>query len=172
LEYYDRLGKKYFYELLKPLASTDNLTEDDFIDWGHDKKYIKAIGIGECAGVVIDLVSTLFFESEEKLELAKESINTGQWADSIYHSYASITNTAKAILVAEQVKTNSHAKIIEDFDQLFIATGKIELEDSFSKFIYQNKENEPSEEFANKYYRDALSFYNKIDAYRLKEIEK
>ena len=43
-----------------------NLTQEDFIDWGNDEKYEKAIGVGECAGVVIDLISTLFFESEEK----------------------------------------------------------------------------------------------------------
>jgi sulfite reductase (ferredoxin) len=28
------------------------------IDWGNADNYVKAVGIGECAGVVIDLVAT------------------------------------------------------------------------------------------------------------------
>lgn len=97
LNYYDRQGKTYFYELLKELSDTTNLTEDDFIDWGHDKNYVKAIGVGECAGVVIDLVATLLFESEEKLENATQALNSQQWSDSIYHAYAAMVNTAKAL---------------------------------------------------------------------------
>ena len=36
-----------------------NLVDSDFIDWGNEEKYEKAVGIGECAGVVIDLIATL-----------------------------------------------------------------------------------------------------------------
>ena len=60
-------GEKYFYEFLKPLADVTNLTEADFIDWGNADNYVKAVGIGECAGVVIDLVATLLLEAKEKL---------------------------------------------------------------------------------------------------------
>jgi sulfite reductase (ferredoxin) len=35
LEYYDRQGKTYFYDLLKVLSDTTNLEPTDFIDWGH-----------------------------------------------------------------------------------------------------------------------------------------
>ncbi|MBL4642213.1 MAG: nitrite/sulfite reductase, partial [Flavobacteriaceae bacterium] len=87
LEYYDRKGKIYFYDLLKVLSDVSNLDKSDFIDWGHDENYVKAIGIGECAGVVIDLIATLLFESEEKLTHAKEALIANQLSDSIYHSY-------------------------------------------------------------------------------------
>jgi len=66
LEYYKATGERYFYDLLNDLQDVTNLTQADFIDWGTDEKYEKAIGVGECAGVVIDLISTLFLESEEK----------------------------------------------------------------------------------------------------------
>ena len=170
-EYYDHQGKAYFYELLKDLSITDNLVEDDFVDWGHDKSYIQAIGIGECAGVVIDLVATLFFESEEKLLLAKDNLNSNQWGDSIYHSYASIINSAKALLSLEQKKTNSYAKIIEDFQTEFVATKKIKLAISFQEFVYQIKENEPSIEFAYSFFEDAENFYKQVDQYRLKNLQ-
>ncbi|CAM1366855.1 Nitrite reductase [Tenacibaculum litoreum] len=171
LNYYDRQGKTYFYELLKELSDTTNLTEDDFIDWGHDKNYVKAIGVGECAGVVIDLVATLLFESEEKLENASQALNNQQWSDSIYHAYAAMVNTAKALLTAEGAKTNTQAGIITNFDELFVANNKIELSSSFAELIYQINKNEPTEAFAKKYLEEAASFYKTIDAYRKVAVE-
>ncbi|MGG8496503.1 HEPN domain-containing protein [Tenacibaculum sp. TC6] len=171
LSYYDKQGKNYFYELLKELSDTTNLTEDDFIDWGHDKNYVKAIGVGECAGVVIDLVATLLFESEEKLENAKEAFNEQQWADSIYHSYAAIINTAKALLTSEGAKTNTQAGIITSFDEVFVATNKIVLPTTFSELVYQINKEEPTESFAKKYLQEAKAFYATIDAYRKLVVE-
>jgi sulfite reductase (ferredoxin) len=75
--YYDRQGKDYFYRLLKPLADLTTLTDDEFVDWGHQETYVSAIGVGECAGVVIDLVATLLFESEEKMGWANSAFVQG-----------------------------------------------------------------------------------------------
>ncbi|TYP99477.1 sulfite reductase (ferredoxin) [Tenacibaculum adriaticum] len=172
LDYYDRLGKTYFYDLLKHLSDITNLKEDDFIDWGHDQNYIKAIGVGECAGVVIDLIATLLFESEEKLDNATEACNEKQWSNSIYFSYTAIINTAKALLTAEEEKTNTQAGIITNFDTVFVATKKIDLPVSFSDFVYQINKNEPTETFAKKYLQEAKDFYKTIDAYRKATIEK
>ncbi len=166
LAYYDRQGKTYFYDLLKHLSDVTNLQEDDFIDWGHDKNYVKAIGVGECAGVVIDLVATLLFESEEKLENAAEALKEGQWSDSIYHSYAGMVNVAKALLTSEGLKTNTQVGIIENFDSTFIENNKLELSSSFSDLVYQINKNEPSKEFASTYLEEAKSLYKKVDAYR------
>jgi sulfite reductase (ferredoxin) len=170
-EYYDRQGKTYFYDLLKDLADTSNLTENEFVDWGHEKPYIKAVGVGECAGVVIDLIATLLFESEEKIDNAKSAQERKAWADSIYHSYTSIVNSAKALLLAEDVKTNTQAGIIAQFDELFVDTGKIELSTSFKEFAYQMNEHEPTEAFANKYLEDAQLFLKRVDAFRTKEVQ-
>ena len=171
LNYYDRQGKTYFYDLLKHLSSTDDLTTDDFIDWGHSENYVKAIGVGECAGVVIDLVATLLFESEEKIENAAIALKAQQWSDSIYHTYAALTNTAKALLTAENVKTNTHAGIISNFDEVFVASGKIELIGSFSDLVYQINKNQPTETFATAYLAQAKTFYKTIDAYRKAAVE-
>ena len=171
LEYYDRQGKTYFYDLLKHLSDVTNLNESDFIDWGHDKNYVKAIGVGECAGVVIDLISTLLFESEEKLTQARVAFNSELWSDSIYHSYTALVNTAKAMLTAENVKTNTQSGIIKSFDAVFIKTNLITLKTSFSELVYQINKNEPSEKFANAYLSQAIIFYNTVDAYRKAQIE-
>src|SRR5690606_14995916 len=50
LDYYDRQGQLYFYDILKSLATTDDIVPSDFIDWGNDEPYVTAIGVGECAG--------------------------------------------------------------------------------------------------------------------------
>src|SRR5699024_9664105 len=107
MSYYDRKTQTYFYDYLKHLSSADNLSDQDFVDWGNEEKYEQKIGVGECAGVVIDLVATLLLESEEKTEKALEAFNAGKYAHSIYNSYSSMINTAKALLISENKKTNT-----------------------------------------------------------------
>ncbi|APG66256.1 nitrite reductase [Tenacibaculum todarodis] len=166
VNYYKEKGEKYFYNLLNDLQDVSNLTQDDFIDWGEEEKYVKEIGIGECAGVVIDLIATLFFESEEKIDSAKVAYNNKVYSGSIYYAYQSIVNSAKASLMAEDQKTNTHAGIIANFDTYFITSKKIELETSFSDLIYQIKNAAPTEEFAKKYIADANLFLEKVRTYR------
>ncbi|RKS99825.1 HEPN domain-containing protein [Flavobacterium sp. 123] len=170
LEYYDAKGEKYFYEFLKPLADVTNLTEADFVDWGNADNYVKAVGVGECAGVVIDLVATLLFEAKDKLTFAQEAFEEGKWADAIYLAYAGYVNGAKALLLAEKQKTNHHAGIIDLFDTVFVESNKIKLNGTFKALVYQIKENEPSAEFAKKYIQEAVSFFETIEDYRAKDL--
>lgn len=165
-DYYLDIGKDHFYQLLKPLADISEVNKDIFIDWGHNENYIKAIGVGECAGVVIDLVSTLLFETEEKLENAELSLEAGKWADSIYQSYTGIINTAKAVLIGENVKTNTQAGIVKDFDQYFTSSGLIQMEGTLSDLVYEIKNTEASADFAQEYLAKAQHFYKLIDALR------
>ena len=166
VHYYKEKGEKYFYNLLNDLQDVSNLTQEDFIDWGEQEKYVKEIGVGECAGVIIDLIATLFFESEEKIDSAKEAYNNEVYSGSIYYTYQSIVNSAKALLLAENKKTNTHAGIIKQFDELFIATGKINVGTAFSELIYQINKQAPTKEFAEKYINDANVFLQKVRAYR------
>ena len=170
LDYYDRQGKTYFYDLLKELSDTSDLKPSDFIDWGHNENYVKAIGVGECAGVVIDLIATLLFESEEKITDAENALKEDQYSDSIYYSYTSLVNTAKALLIAENIKTNTQAGIITDFQENFVATHKIEIEGSFEELVYQIKNENPTKTFAENYVLDARSFYKKVDSFRKQEV--
>ena len=171
-EYYAEKEQMYFYDFLKDLTDVENLTPDDFIDWGNSEEYIQAIGVGECAGVVIDLIATLLFESEEKIQTAETTFNEGKWAASIYHSYSSMVNTAKAILTSENQKTNTHAGIIKDFDEKFVANGRIALDKGFEEFILQINKNEPTEVFAKNYLNDTKVFLGKVQDFRNAELAK
>jgi sulfite reductase (ferredoxin) len=170
LDYYDAKGEKYFYEFLKPLADLTNLTEADFVDWGNADNYVKAVGVGECAGVVIDLVATLLLEAKDKLTFAQEAFDDQQWSDAIYLAYAGFVNGAKAVLLAENQKTNHHAGIIDLFDTVFIETKKIELSSSLKDLVYQINKNESSEAFAKQYLQEAALFFQTIETYRAKDL--
>ena len=172
LDYYDAKGEKYFYEFLKPLADVTNLTEADFVDWGNADNYVKAVGVGECAGVVIDLVATLLYEAKDKLTFAQEAFEDKKWSDAIYLAYAGFVNGAKALLLAENQKTNHHAGIIDLFDTVFVETNKIQLATSFKELVYQIKENEPSETFAKEYIATAIAFFETIETYRALDLSK
>ncbi len=172
LQYYIQQGEKYFYDLLTDLSDITNLVQDDYIDWGENEKYIKAIGIGECAGVVIDLISTLFLESDEKIENAKVSFDNSVYSSAIYHAYSSLINSAKALLLSENISTNTQAGIIKQFEENFIDTKKINLGTSFSELVYQIKMHAPTKAFALNYITNAEQFLNEVRVYRELEIEK
>ena len=164
--YYKEKGEKYFYNFLNDLQDVSNLTQEDFIDWGEEGKYVKEIGIGECAGVVIDLIATLFLESEEKIENAREAFENEVYSGAIYYAYQSLVNTAKAMLLAENKKTNTHASIIAQFDEFFVASGKIELNTTFSELIYQINKNTPNKEFCSQYINDSENLLKKVQRFR------
>ncbi|MCK8522286.1 HEPN domain-containing protein [Aquimarina sp. D1M17] len=171
VDYYSEKGEKYFYELLTDLSDVENLKAEDFVDWGNEEKYVKAIGVGECAGVVIDLVATLFLESEEKIQNAKASFDNEVYSDAVYHTYSSLVNSAKALLIAENKKTNTHAGIIRQFDELFVETNKVQLDGSFADLVYQIQKNAPTKDFALDYIKIAEEFLLKVQKYRMAEVE-
>ena len=113
------------------------------------------------------MVTTLFFETEEKLNLATETYNESSYQNSIYHSYSAILNTAKALLIADSHKTNSQTQIIASFDENFIDTDKIKLPSSFADFVLRLKKAQASEELAAVYLKDATEFYKQADGFRL-----
>lgn len=155
--YYDRKGNKFFYDLLKPFADTTALEENEYLDWGSEKRFQTAIGVGECAGVVIDLVSTLFYDVDEKLDKAKRSLSIGASADALYHLYSAGIVSAKAFLMHHQVKCNSQISIIESLDAQNEEWESLGNE-SFSDFIQVIKTQKASVEFAT-------AFKNKIVAF-------
>jgi sulfite reductase (ferredoxin) len=164
--YYKEKGEKYFYNFLNDLQDVSSLTQEDFIDWGEEGKYVKEIGVGECAGVVIDLIATLFLESQEKIENAREAFENEVYSGAIYYAYQSLVNTSKAMLLAENKKTNTHASIITQFDEFFVASGKIELNTTFSELIYQINKNTPNKEFCSQYINDSENLLQKVQRFR------
>lgn len=164
--YYDKKGKDYFYQLLKPHADNSTLQPEECLDWGHTEQFKTEIGVGECAGVMIDLVATLLFEVEEKIDWAESSLVSEMYADSIYHSYSAMVNAAKALLLGKSVPTNTQHGIINDFDKFFVDTNEIKLDGPFKEFVLQINKNEPSKAFAEKFLNESRGFLAQAKQYR------
>lgn len=170
--YYDKQGKDYFYQLLKPLADNSTLKQEDLIDWGQDEKFATAIGVGECAGVVIDLVATLFYEAEEKLAFAAEAFEEKYFGDSIYYSYAAFINAAKALLLDRSIHVNTQHGVISDFDKLFETEKPFSYDATFKELVLQINKHEPSEYFAEEYFSQADRFVKEVKLLRAKYINE
>lgn len=170
-EYYDRQGNKYFYDLLKPLADLSTIKEEDFIDWGNEDKFKTEIGVGECAGVIIDLVATLIYDAEEKLNNAKATFESGSFADSLYHSYSAGIHAAKAILIENKVHCNTHAGIIADFDKHLATQFGFDEENTFADFIQQINKEKASQSFANEFHQKVDRFVNEVSEKTKKQKE-
>ena len=170
-EYYAKKGQMYFYNLLKPLADISALSPEDFIDWGSRERYKKAIGIGECAGVVIDLVETLFYEGQEKLDAAADSLQKGKWAAAIYYAYTSYIHAAKALLTAEEIKTNTHAGILRELQDLARQRRGWGQFNEFESRVLKLNRQAPDRDFAFEYSDGAKAFLEWARATRKKELD-
>lgn len=157
-DYSNNKGDRYYYELLKHLADTEVIAQDEFIDWGQEIKFATAIGVGECAGVMIDLVATLILEAEEKITLAKGCLETGAFSDGIYHAYSAQVHAAKALLLQKSVQCNTQHGILNDFDKHFTESGIYKSGSSFKEEVMRMNDHEPTARFADEYLKQAIAF--------------
>jgi len=165
-QYYDRQGNKYFYGLLKPLASLEDLTDEDFVDWGREVDFVPAIGTGECASVVIDLVGALLTDASEKLDFASEAVNEDRYADGIYYAYSSFIYIGKALLLDKDVACNTHLGILNDFDTHYGEETAFSFPGGFKDFVLRINKHEPEPAFAEAYIASAKEFLEQAKAYR------
>lgn len=172
-DFYYEQGKKYFYALLKPLADTSTLTDDDFKDWGDkEADYVQAIGVGECAGVATDVIAAILNDSKARLDGATEYLAEENWSGAIYNSYSAMVIAAKALLLAEDVRCNTHKKIISDFQEKYVATERIKSTTDFESLAAAVKKNVPSGDFAKDYLKIATEIYKEAFSLRATQVAK
>ena len=169
-DYAERQGKRYFYGLLKALGDTSDITDAEFYDWGQDDEYKQEIGVGECAGVSLDVIGAILNDSTNKLVAADRSLENGANADAGYHAYSAIITAAKALLLSDDQKCNTHIGIINDFGDVF-GDRFTEIED-FKNYVLRIKNTEPDTEFVSTYIADARAFVTKAIAIRERQLDK
>ena len=156
--------------MLKPLADIADMKGADFFDWGQDAAYQQAIGVGECAGVSFDMVGAIIGDAVERLERAKQNLAADDWGDGLYNSYSAFVIGAKALLLAKDVKCNTHIGILDDFDQHYVETGIFSFEPNFKAAVLKMKKEAPSEDFAKSYFAEASDFVKKVIASREQQL--
>jgi sulfite reductase (ferredoxin) len=167
-DYFQRRGRNHFYALLKPLGDLTSLTPSDYCDWGDEKSFVLATATGECAGVVIDLVATLFCESEERMQWAAAAREKNQFADAIYHAYNTFINTAKAMLITKDIRPGTQMSVLNDFEREF-AGSPIPWAEGFTRHVLEINKQEPSAAFADAYINQATEFLFACENFRLQE---
>lgn len=170
-EYYDRQGQDYFYQMLKDLSATDDLQPEDFVDWGNEEQYVRAIGVGECAGVTVDLVATLLIEANDKLDNAQAALQSERFPDAIYWAYTAMLYAAKGLLTPTDAKLNAQHSIIKAFDAHFVEDQSFDLGLPFSEIILRMKNAAPTPDFALQYLEDARLVVGKIESIRQQQLE-
>ena len=170
--YYERQGRRYFQQLLKPLTDLKTLEESDYADWGQEEQYVQAIGVGECANISVDLVATLLNGAREKLSWAQEAIQDKRFADTIYHSYSVFIQSAKALLISQGIGCNSQHSILVEFDRHFGETVPFVKALIFRDFVLRINKNEPSELFADQYMNEAKLFVQFVETTRANQLSE
>lgn len=160
--YYDKQGNTYFYNLLKPLTDLDQVETEEYLDWGQNERFATAIGVGECAGVIIDLVGTLFFDAEEKLISAQEAWSQSRFADAIYYAYSAAIHSAKAKLIEKGIRCNSQHGILMDFDAHLGTDFGYSDSNLFSEFVLRINKEKASESFAKDYLNEIEELITKL----------
>ena len=168
--YYYEQGKRYFYDLLKPFAEVEGLPEEFLMDWGQDHHYKQEIGVGECAGVILDVVGTIVNDAKERLLLGKERYLSGDFGDAAYFAYSTMVIGAKALLLSDDVKCNTHRKIISDFNEMFVKEGRFSFTGDFESHVLQYNSEKPNQQFVKDYLTSAEQFLEDCIAYREKEL--
>lgn len=171
-DYYRRQGKNYFYTILKPLANADLYVDDDFIDYDGVENFIPEIGVGECAGVMYDMVGGIIKDAENKLMNAKESLDKNKFPEAIYYAYTGFIIGAKALLLSKDVECNTQIKILKDFDTHLVTTGEFKIEDGFENLVLQINQHEPEKEFAENYVKQFDYFLKDVIAHRESSLNK
>jgi len=115
---------------------------------------------------MIDLVSTLLDDSEDKITWATETLRNKQYADSIYHTYSTFINTAKALLLTRDIKSSTQILVLNDFQKEFVDTGIFTPLTDFKELVLSINKNEPTAEFAISYLEDAKKFLADVYAFR------
>ncbi|MFT6130314.1 MAG: sulfite reductase (ferredoxin) [Neolewinella sp.] len=173
-EYYNdyvvRQGKRYFYDILKPLGDAKTITPQEFYDWGQDKEYIQEIGVGECAGVSLDVVGAILKDASNKVISAGEALNAGHEKDAAYHAYSAMITGAKALMLAEDKKCNTHIGILRDFSEHF--GNRFSEAVPFEEFVLRIKKQEPTIAFVTEYLADARAFVSKAIKTREAQLDK
>lgn len=173
-EYYNdyvvRQGKRYFYNLLKEVGDSKTITEEEFYDWGQDHEYRQEIGVGECAGVSIDVIGAILNDASNKIIAAGNAFDAELWADAGYHAYSAMITAAKALMLAEDKKCNTHIGILRDFSEFF--GDRFSEAMPFEAFVLRIKRNEPTKNFVTTYLADARAFVSKAIKEREQQLDK
>lgn len=84
--------------LLAPYAELPSYDADPdaFRDWGEDEDYNPAMGQGECAGGVTDLINEALLDAENTQKMARNLIGDNFWTDAVKNAHEAVGHALRA----------------------------------------------------------------------------
>jgi sulfite reductase (ferredoxin) len=126
--------------------------------------------VGECAGVSLDVVGAILNDARDKLLAADRCLTDRAFADAGYHGYTAMITAAKALLLAADVKCNTHIGILNDFATHY---GAVFPEVApFAETVLAIKKNRPEPDFVQRYLAEAGDFVGRAIATREGQLGK
>ncbi|CAI2718116.1 sulfurtransferase TusA family protein [Nitrospina watsonii] len=125
-QFYDRVGKGYFGELLSDLKELPSITESpqSYVDYHSTEKFtLDDRGQGECAGAVTDMITDHLSEAERALFQSTRAFEKELIADSVRQANRSLALAARALLVTEGMDFEDNLETMSKFESLIVETG-------------------------------------------------
>jgi sulfite reductase (ferredoxin) len=126
VEFFDRVGKGYFANLLVDLKELPDIetSPQSYIDFHATKAFsLDDRGQGECAGAVTDMISDHLSEAERALFQCSRSFEKKEFAEAVRHANRSIASSARALLVTEGMDFTDNVETLTKFESLIVETG-------------------------------------------------
>ena len=102
-DYMQEVDVKEIKALIKPFDKIDAETADPdlFLDFGMEEgeEYSPAVGLGECAGGVLNLVTEAFDDSTNMLNMAANLLEQGFYKDVYSHVREAARHTMRGALI-------------------------------------------------------------------------
>jgi len=126
IEYYDRMGKKYFSHMLEDLKDLPPIEESpqSYIDYHSSTRFtLDDRGQGECAGAISEMISDHISEAERALFQCKKLLEKGETPDSVRQAQRAFICCARGLLHTEGIDFTDNLLTIQKFESLIVDTG-------------------------------------------------
>ncbi|MCH7649885.1 MAG: sulfurtransferase TusA family protein [Nitrospinae bacterium] len=126
VEFYDRVGKGYFTDLLSDLKALPEIesSPQSYIDYHATKVFsLDDRGQGECAGALTDMITDRLSEAERTLFQCNRAFEKNQFAEAVRQAHRTLVSSARALLVTEGMDYTDNVETLTKFESLIVETG-------------------------------------------------
>ncbi len=160
LDYYDRLGKKYFGTLLGDLKKVPPIEDSpqSYIDYHSSTRFsLDDRGQGECAGAISELISDHISEGERALFQCKKLLEKGDLGEAVTQAQRAFICCARGMMHTEGIDFTDNLLTIQKFESLIVDSGIVNEKHSGIAERYEAKAEGMSKEQAQSYLVEAGS---------------
>jgi sulfite reductase (ferredoxin) len=128
-QYLAEIDPKSIKEVIKPFDQISSYADEPeiFIDYGMEagEEYSPAVGAGECAGGVLNLVTEAFDDSINYINMAEDVFSKGFYSDVYFNAREAVLHTMSGALIEAGESEKNFVKCWELYSKYFTANEKL-----------------------------------------------